>query len=538
VKTAEYRPNPPQILRAALPPPVPLRPPPINGPNLPAGIIHPNVVPRPVLLEGIMTTPVNEEEPDYEEPDEYEKRTHENNAVQMSGAERSHQACERVFSAEIGNALNKFNGLGNFVETIAPVEKRQFVLGSLAFLAGLYTSNIVDTVKEKLVGRSSLEQRINFVSASINKMNAKSDLAALARKAMAHGLRDLKQQVHNIQYALLELPQLEIVESYVISKIMEKKELLDRLYYSCKERRADMVTSGQLVNDTAINQLEFGDSQAKSASNPAPGVLQIVLEGPVRSKDTHVYDVHAITHYVNVTLNATKMEYVGRNLLIKNETSNCVKGIDHQVELIVEGDCRETGYRVPQLKLRKKTYVADIRKEKKHSAAVNLYPYVIVYRWGNAFILKEGSRNITKICSLSPYKLHGSQTFHTSDMLVSHRGSGVKKIESRKTELIFDVEDTHFDNAEGLEDGSRELENSFQMIDYLNNVSMATREQMILANISGAPLTYPLATVILRVLAAGLAALVLFLAGCRCKARFRERENRRKLGQVRRELAL
>jgi len=191
-----------------------------------------------------------------------------------------------------------------------------------------------------------------------------------------------------------------------------------------------MVTLAQLVNDTAVNQLEFGDGQVKSSSSPAPWVLQIVLEGPVRSKDTSVYEVHAITHYDNVTSNATKMEYVGRNLLIKNETSDCVKGIDHQVEPIVEGDCREPGYRDPQLKLWKRTPVRDIRKGQRHSTSINLYPYIIVYCWGNTLILRENNKNVTKTCSLMPYKLHSSQTFHTSDLLVSHKGSGMKKIEA------------------------------------------------------------------------------------------------------------
>jgi len=147
---------------------------------------------------------MSEDELEYEGPEEYEKRSHENNLVGLgNGLERSYQACERVFASEIQQTVSRFNSLtasrGN---NASRMERRQFVPSSLAFLAGLYTSNIVETVKEKLVGQSSLEQRLNFVASSVSQLNAKYDLTVLARKALAHSLGDLKQQLQKVQHVL------------------------------------------------------------------------------------------------------------------------------------------------------------------------------------------------------------------------------------------------------------------------------------------------------------------------------------------------
>ena len=163
----------------------------------------------------------------------------------------------------------------------------------------------------------------------------------------------------------------------------------------------------------------------------------------------------------------------------------------------MEGECRDTDYRDPQLKGWKKTPVADIRREAKHSSAINLYPYVVVYCWGNSIIIRESNRNITKACALSPYRLQSSQTFHTSDLLVSHRGGLARQIELKETELLFDVSDAHFDGIDALESESRELENSFQVIDRLTNLSAEANRANVWTEISGNPITYPVATLLL-----------------------------------------
>jgi len=199
----------------------------------------------------------------------------------------------------------KINKLGGAISTELGRTKRQF-LAPIAFLAGLYTSNVLSTAKELLVGQSSIKQRINFVTASASKLNAQMDLSALARQAVVHGMRILKAQISWLEQQQLDYQDLSVVEAYVISCIIAKRELLNRFYYSYKERKADVVTLPQLLGHTRINQLELADAVIPSISAPGSGVLQITLNGPIRSQDTFVYDVHAIPHYVNVTSNPAK----------------------------------------------------------------------------------------------------------------------------------------------------------------------------------------------------------------------------------------
>jgi len=219
---------------------------------------------------------------------------------------------------------------------------------------------------------------------------------------------------------------------------------------------------------------------------------------------------------------------VGRNLLIKNVTSNCVRGVDHQLEAVVEGECRDTDYRDPQLKVWKKTPVADIRREAKHSSAINLYPYVVVYCWGNSIIIRESNRNITKACALSPYRLQSSQTFHTSDLLVSHRGGLARQIELKETELLFDVSDAHFDGIDALESESRELENSFQVIDRLTNLSAEANRANVWTEIFGNPITYPVATLLLVSTTTALGVVVAMFVSCWCWRKYSRRNLRKR----------
>ena len=180
--------------------------------------------------------------------------------------------------------------------------------------------------------------------------------------------------------------------------------------------RVDEITTGQLLNETQIDELQLGDAQVRQLSSPAPGVLHITFEGPVRSPDTFVYKVHALTDYVNVTVNATKMEYVGRPILIRNQTCDCVKDIDNQVEPVVGNECSTPHFRDPQLMLWKRTPVPIIQREIRHSSAISTFPWIIVYCWGNTLILKDRGRTIEKVCGLEPFRLSSFQTFHTSDV--------------------------------------------------------------------------------------------------------------------------
>jgi len=97
-----------------------------------------------------MTTPIDEDDIGLEE---WEKRSHVHNAVESDDLTRgSYETCEKIFAAEILSSLGRFNGIVPEERGQAKLEKRQFLLGSLTFLAGLYTSNVVETIKERLVG--------------------------------------------------------------------------------------------------------------------------------------------------------------------------------------------------------------------------------------------------------------------------------------------------------------------------------------------------------------------------------------------------
>ena len=113
----------------------------------------------------------------------------------------------------------KINKLGGAIGTELGRAKKQF-LAPMAFLAGLYASNVLSRAKELLVGQSSIEQGINFVTASVRKLNADLDLSALARQAVVHGIRNLKAQISRLEQQQLDYQELSVVEAYVISCII------------------------------------------------------------------------------------------------------------------------------------------------------------------------------------------------------------------------------------------------------------------------------------------------------------------------------
>lgn len=394
------------------------------------------------------------EEVSTESPQEEEKRQLRNSYYDQ---------CERVFQEEITKRIDNFN---------QGVERRQ-----LGIITGYVVSNIVNMFKERIVSSNQREREAN-VDRALKALNEKTNLQDLAVKALASTTNLLQDEVTALNGQIKGVADMNIISSYLISKIVNTGNLIDRFFTSVREKNPDMITVAQLYGGVKFDQVELRDTEVSEVTKPMKDAIRITINGKIRSKSTKVYETISLTYFANLTGQAIKMEYNGMKWLIRNETNDCVTGISSNTGKFVETKCSTPKGRDNRLKNWRKLEV-NIDRVTKHSESALANDKLIVYCYGNNVTITHGTRiNTTTACPTFVFGVPAKYNLKTSDGFVNHVGG--EEIANVTTRMIFDVQEVHFDMFEPIH---QQFEKSLELVHKLTN-------QSIVATINGKEVTW------------------------------------------------
>jgi 3-methyladenine DNA glycosylase AlkC/predicted aspartyl protease len=329
-------------------------------------------------------------------------------------------------------------------------------------LTNLIVFSAVKMVRSKWFSTHEDSELREKVDVTTRELQKKLNLMRLAQKVTSSNEKKLNNQVWQLTQNLEQYPSLQMTGEFILSELERYKSLLERLKTSILEDKLDTVTLAQLLNSTRINNVEIRDVSVSSVRPAGVNTVRMNFHGHVRSNSTKLYRIHAFTHYINLASIPVKRDYVGKSFLIKNSTSDCVKAVDVDATGTVDESCVEQGFRDPILKLWHNTEDANAREELKRSQAFMAWPNIIVYCWGNNLTVTISKKDQETPCPTYPFIMSSSQTFRTSDGMVSHTARTGKK--ELNVNIILDVQDVHFDEYEF---SHQQIENNLQQIDKL-----------------------------------------------------------------------
>lgn len=299
--------------------------------------------------------------------------------------------CEEIYTSTIIAQINLFN---------QPATRQKRVVG---FILGFLLSSVIDTVKDKYFSDkpdASFEERWAHAQSQLRILNDKTDIIALAQKAQAQLQKHTIMELNAINTRIGMLPTINILADYIIAKMQDKKQLLNRLYFSLAEGKADLITLAQLFGTVHFDKLLAQDVVITSTKSPSPGVLKIVVNGRIRSNDTRVFKVNAFSHYQNLSGTPVRLDYTGKTMLVKNYSSNCVKSIETDNNEFVQTQCQDNNYRDPALQLWRRTVTKDIESEPRHSSYALLWPDSIIYCWGHNVTISSKKNSYDNLSTL------------------------------------------------------------------------------------------------------------------------------------------
>lgn len=377
--------------------------------------------------------------------------------------------CNTIYSAEFLTALNKFNE--ELQGTNHTVIKRQLA----EFIGGLFFSNIVETVKEKVFGHqeTDLESRVHMLAKRINELNERTNLDNLqnmesfkAFNAINHILRETNDKVNAV---IDTYPSLTFKGNLLIQRILLKAQLLVRLHLSIREERIDLLTLSQLL--PSLEDLRgFKEIIRSTAYSPATGVLRISLQGRKKNLDSQIYHAESVRYWINLPRPAKLMEYSGPEWIVKNFPLNCVVGIPEPQFQYTTADCNKRNFEDSRLKkwiVKQKSL--DIRKEVLNTSIIYGAPFNVIYCLGqNITIDKETFR-----CPYYPFSLSNEVQFNTSDQisnLLSKLNILDNIVETNSSTWV------HFESHAPFEDDNVNLDKLHQLLDEndkLNRSSIA-----------------------------------------------------------------
>lgn len=436
------------------------------------------------------------------------------NRIRRNYGSKYQEYCEVMFRNIIISSLSRFQTpirqptvlLDN--RTTFQKDKRQ-----LEFVAGFMISNILTTVKDWIVARTSsrIEERVVNAEHHIMSLNAQQDLTVLSQKALAKSIKTEEKAINQIQGQLAQMADLTTLMEYYISEMQQVKAKHDRLWSSLATNNPDLTTIAEIFNTTSFGRLQIRDIERIRAENPFPNVLRIRVEGPIRARNTAIFDVIAFPYYTNFSGKAGyKMEYNGNLRLMRNATADCAKGIGATaLKKYIQDSCQSPDFKDPGLYRWKSTFIPDLRREDPRPVASILWPFMKIQCFTRNITITGTNKTTVTSCPGYVTSVHLNSTFKTSDGIINHVGGGTRH-QQYNIRVINDVLKYHIDNFRPIH---KELEDSLKQADLLLEQQEQLRNSTVAFTFNGDSVSYRTVTyfVVLVILAINISILMLYI---------------------------
>lgn len=145
------------------------------------------------------------------------------------------------------------------------------------------------------------------------------------------------------------IPAATMLSSNLTHDMINEAEMLKRMTRECSKNRASPEDYADLLKIEQIRGLRASETHVESIHKEATGLIIIDLHYSLNSKDTKVYEVLPLRHWVNVTTHLTLVECGGPKWVVFNSTSQCIQGIERPNDEPVYMHCQQPNYKDPRL---------------------------------------------------------------------------------------------------------------------------------------------------------------------------------------------
>jgi len=347
------------------------------------------------------------------------------------------EKCEFYFNRELATAMAKFSH---------EPTKQQF----LPIMGGILLSNVISSIEDKLVGEpryEAIKQKLNALNEQFNIMRMIHEIQGTKMKEIAAWINHISDSMNDM---MIRQPELSVVASYLISKILQRTAQLERLHISIEQGRPDLVTLREILHTSKFGRLHPLSTTIQNIATFSHTHMSIVLNGEIQAPDPQILHIHSFTFVIKGMSNYIKHEYAGKLWVLQNQTADCVSGIEPTTRTFITNRCETAGYKDPRLKSWRKTNITKL--DDLATQYYDEYPNTRIYCYLENITISSQKSVITKQCPTYPFTLNQNYTFKTSANVISHSYT----IKSKKTDKQLTVEksvaEIHFEKP--FDDGS------------------------------------------------------------------------------------
>jgi len=229
-----------------------------------------------------------------------------NDIRQSSGIDIAIDKCQYYFQHEFTAAVGKLQ--------IATIDKRQFGAG---IISGFLLSNLVSTVEERLFSNHDSSEIQATLAKKLNNMNENSNIVKMLQevqgtrvKELSHWVNHLSDTVHT---PVEQEPELSVEMSYIISKIVQRAELINRLRISVEQNRPDLITLSEILYKSSFGKIHLLSTKLEQLYAVNPTQIRFSLPGHVKATNTDIFNIHNFT-FASREGNMTSMSTPASNI--------------------------------------------------------------------------------------------------------------------------------------------------------------------------------------------------------------------------------
>lgn len=210
------------------------------------------------------------------------------------------------------------------------------------------------------------------------------------------------------------LPEYSWLSALIINRISLAGLDLQRVTDEARRGRIAAAPLGRLLGIPELRQLDASDTKLLSISKVSNNTVNFRFRAVRTSLDTKVYKVYPFDHWDNLDEIPRLMKYKGKQYLIYNSTSNCIKSLDSAPDNYIGDQCSRLNGDDPALaqwEIIKET--EDLNPFKSQSQVVKTLNGNYIYCFPG-YITVQG-HNYT--CPMDPFRLDVNREFQTADQL-------------------------------------------------------------------------------------------------------------------------
>lgn len=266
-------------------------------------------------------------------------------------------ACETFYRntwlVKVNELLNHAQMSPHIDMVTANIIKKRSIATDIIF--GTCVSNFIMSVFEPLLPWSDyhkikgMQAFQEHQAAKIEKLNKDLNTSLAIQNGMldlikqnARNIREQRRQISHLAQLSSETTWLSsYIQSRIIFASVDLRTIIDEYIH----RRVATLELSELLNITAIREVDPIDTEFVSVKRLATNTLRFTFNIRLKSKDTNVYHILAFRYWDNLTYTPTMMEYHGSKFVLFNKTSNCSLGLEDIPERAVMEECSTPNYR-------------------------------------------------------------------------------------------------------------------------------------------------------------------------------------------------